>query len=140
MEITTDPMNHLVLAGGRIIARRCQATSKRTHERCGAPAERGKATCRFHGGRSTGPLTTEGRARVVAAHFKHGRRSAAHLAAKRKTRAVLVLAAKLMPLLNRLAREGRDTVSGAELLAAGLTPAEIMSFETDTASGEIECA
>ena len=37
-------------------APRCRATSKRTRERCGAPAERGKAVCRFHGARGGGPL------------------------------------------------------------------------------------
>ena len=29
--------------------------SKRTRMRCGAPAERGKAVCRFHGARGGGP-------------------------------------------------------------------------------------
>jgi hypothetical protein len=32
-------------------ALRCSATSKRTHERCKAPAVRGWAVCRFHGAR-----------------------------------------------------------------------------------------
>jgi hypothetical protein len=33
----------------------------------------------MHGGKSTGPRTAEGKARVAAAHTKHGRRSAAHV-------------------------------------------------------------
>ena len=36
-------------AGGKITCPRCQAMSKRTGEQCGAPAERGKRVCRFHG-------------------------------------------------------------------------------------------
>ena len=35
----------------------------------------GKLRCRLHGGLSTGPKTAEGKARIVAAHWKHGRRS-----------------------------------------------------------------
>ena len=34
---------------------------------------RGKKRCRLHGGLSTGPRTPEGRARIAAANFKHGR-------------------------------------------------------------------
>jgi hypothetical protein len=36
-------------------APRCSATSKRTRERCKAPAVRGWAVCRFHGARGGGP-------------------------------------------------------------------------------------
>ena len=36
-------------------APRCSATSKRTKQRCGAPAERGKRVCRFHGARAGAP-------------------------------------------------------------------------------------
>jgi len=32
----------------------------------------------MHGGKSTGPRTAEGKARVAAAHTKHGRRSRTH--------------------------------------------------------------
>ena len=39
---------------------------------CRAPAIHGKQRCRMHGGRSTGPRTPEGRARVAAARTKHG--------------------------------------------------------------------
>ena len=34
---------------------------------------KGKRRCRLHGGLSTGPRTAEGRARIAAAQFKHGR-------------------------------------------------------------------
>jgi hypothetical protein len=52
---------------------------------------RGKSVCRTHGGKSTGPKTVEGRARVASAKTVHGRetraareersRELAHLAA-----------------------------------------------------------
>lgn len=62
----------LKTAGGRITCPRCQARSKRTKQQCGAPAERGKRVCRFHGARSTGPRTEEGRLRVARGKIKHG--------------------------------------------------------------------
>jgi len=67
----------LKTAGGKITCPRCQAISKRTGEQCGAPAERGKRVCRFHGARSTGTKTEAGRQRIVAALTKHGRESRA---------------------------------------------------------------
>ncbi len=62
----------LTLAGGRITCAQCTARSKRTKQRCRAPAMRGKAVCKTHGGRSTGPRSAEGRARIAAAHRVHG--------------------------------------------------------------------
>ena len=62
----------LTLAGGRITCRRCQATSKRTRDQCGAPAMGGKNVCAIHGGRSTGPRTAEGRQRCADARMIHG--------------------------------------------------------------------
>ena len=64
-------------AGGKITCPRCQAMSKRTGEQCGAPAERGKRVCRFHGSRSSGAKTEAGRQRIVAALTKNGRESRA---------------------------------------------------------------
>ena len=46
--------------------------SKRTRLQCRAPAERGKRVCRFHGARSTGPKTEEGRLRIARAKTQHG--------------------------------------------------------------------
>jgi hypothetical protein len=66
-------MEMVITAAGRIKCRRCGATSKRSGLQCGAVAIRGKGRCRFHGGRSTGPKTTEGRARCAAAKTVHGR-------------------------------------------------------------------
>ena len=66
-------MNKYTTLGGRVECTQCNATSKRTKERCRAPAIKGKTKCRFHGGKSTGPRTAEGRARIAKAHTVHGR-------------------------------------------------------------------
>jgi hypothetical protein len=62
----------LSTANGKITCARCQAHSKRTKLQCGAPAERGKRVCRFHGARSNGPKTEEGRRRIARAKTQHG--------------------------------------------------------------------
>lgn len=64
-------------AGGRITCIRCQALSKRTKQQCRAPAIKGKAVCRFHGGRSTGPRTSIGRERIVRSKTTHGQQTRA---------------------------------------------------------------
>ena len=58
--------------------RRCGAKT-RAGGACQNPALKGRSRCKLHGGRSTGPRTPEGKARVAAAHTKHGRRSKAHV-------------------------------------------------------------
>lgn len=60
-------------AGGRITCVQCTAQSKRTGVQCCAPAIAGKTKCRFHGGKSTGPKTPEGRQRCAEARTVHGR-------------------------------------------------------------------
>ena len=55
----------------------CNAKSKRTGEQCRAPASKGKTKCRFHGGKSTGPKTLEGRERCSAAKTVHGNETTA---------------------------------------------------------------
>ena len=67
-----DREQYMTLASGRIRCVRCQATSKRTKLQCGAPAVKGKRVCRFHGGKSTGPKTDEGRMRCGIAKTVHG--------------------------------------------------------------------
>ena len=62
----------MLTAGGKILCPRCQAHSKRTKLQCGKPALKGKRVCQFHGGRSTGPKTKEGKARQKAAVTKSG--------------------------------------------------------------------
>jgi len=66
--------NILVSGGGRIQCLRCTAKSKRTGSQCGRPAMRLSKSqkCNFHGGKSTGPKTIEGKARISKAHLIHG--------------------------------------------------------------------
>ncbi len=65
-------INIISTANGKITCSRCQAHSKRTKLQCGAPAERGKRVCRFHGARSTGPKTEAGRQRIAQTKTQHG--------------------------------------------------------------------
>ena len=67
-----NPEQYLTTAGGKIRCRRCKAQSSRTKLQCAKPSLKGKAVCQFHGGRSTGPRSKEGKDRIRAAHFKHG--------------------------------------------------------------------
>jgi len=62
----------LITAGGKISCPRCQALSKRTKLQCGRPSLKGKQVCDFHGGKSTGPRTAEGKERSRQAHIKSG--------------------------------------------------------------------
>ena len=80
----------LVTGGGKITCKRCSAKSKRSGEQCKKPALRGKAVCEFHGGRSTGPKTAEGKARQRAAVLKTGNYTKE--AIEDKARSVRVLA------------------------------------------------
>jgi hypothetical protein len=64
----------LLTAGGKIQCLRCTANSSRTGVQCGRPALKSSKTqkCQYHGGRSTGPKTAEGKARIAAAHNVRG--------------------------------------------------------------------
>ena len=62
---------------------RCCARTRRGTA-CQKPQLRGKQRCRFHGGLSTGPRTVDGRARIAAAHWKHGRRPKEFVQARAK--------------------------------------------------------
>jgi hypothetical protein len=68
---------YLVTAGGKIKCLRCTAKSSRTKQQCGRPALKSSKTikCQFHGGRSSGPKTPEGKARIAASHTVHGKDS-----------------------------------------------------------------
>jgi hypothetical protein len=67
-------------------APRCGARSKRTGEPCkGAAMANGR--CRFHGGKSTGPRTAEGRERSRRSNWKHGYYSAEAKAERAEARA-----------------------------------------------------
>jgi hypothetical protein len=65
---------YLLTGGGTIQCLRCTAKSSRTGVQCGRPALKSSKTqkCQYHGGRSTGPKTAEGKARIAAAHTVHG--------------------------------------------------------------------
>jgi hypothetical protein len=65
------------------LAPRCSATSKRTRQRCKAPAVRGCRVCRFHGARGGGP-TGEANGR-----YKHGLLTAEAMAEWRFIRDIL---------------------------------------------------
>ena len=64
--------SHISLIGGRISAPRCQALSKRSKLQCKKAALTGKRVCMFHGGKSTGPATEDGRKRCAIAKTVHG--------------------------------------------------------------------
>ena len=64
--------SHISLIGGRISAPRCQALSKRSKLQCKKAALTGKRVCMFHGGKSTGPVTDDGKKRCAIAKTVHG--------------------------------------------------------------------
>ena len=68
--MTTDLFSTL---GGRVQCPQCNAQLKRTKQQCKAPAIKGKTKCRFHGGRSIGPKTDAGKARIATANTVHNR-------------------------------------------------------------------
>jgi len=70
-------MTSYTTLGGRVTCTQCDGLSKRTRQRCQAPAIKGRTKCKFHGGRSTGSRTPEGKARQIAANTKHGRETRA---------------------------------------------------------------
>jgi len=72
MSKTLHLEQYLQTLGGRVTCKRCQALTKRTYNQCAAPAITGKNVCRFHGGKSTGPKTPEGRQRCAEARLVHG--------------------------------------------------------------------
>jgi hypothetical protein len=71
----TGPLRNGNPRGNPNLAPRCGARTRRTGCPCRAPAMR-NGRCRLHGGKSTGPRTEEGRARIRAARTRHGRYSA----------------------------------------------------------------
>jgi hypothetical protein len=72
MSKTLHLEQYLQTLGGRVTCKRCQARSKRSGHQCCAPAIAGKNVCRFHGGKSTGPKTPQGRQRCAQARTIHG--------------------------------------------------------------------
>jgi hypothetical protein len=70
-------MTSYTTLGGRVTCTQCDGLSKRTRQRCQAPAIKGRTKCKFHGGRSTGSKTPEGKARQIEANTIHGRETRA---------------------------------------------------------------
>ena len=66
-------------------APRCGARTRRDTA-CQCPAMRGRSRCRLHGGKSTGPRTAAGLARIRAANTRHGRWSQESIALDRAIR------------------------------------------------------
>jgi len=92
----SDREPFMTLASGRIRCSRCQALSKRTKRQCGAPSVRGKRVCRFHGGKSTGPKTKQGRKRCGIAKTVHGGETRAIRAARQAKMAELKALEKII--------------------------------------------
>ena len=68
----TDPKIATIV--GNAVCARCTAKSRQTGEQCSRPAAQGSKThkCDWHGALSTGPKTSEGKARSIAARTTHG--------------------------------------------------------------------
>lgn len=82
---------YLVTAAGKIQCLRCTARSSRSGLQCGKPALKTSRTqkCQAHGGRSTGPKTAEGKARIAALHTVHGQETRAKRAERSEASARL---------------------------------------------------
>jgi hypothetical protein len=110
----------LSTAGGKIICIRCTAKSTRSGQQCRRPALQASksAKCQFHGGRSTGPKTVEGRARIAAAQFKHGQETqearSARSAASLRLRQ-LEDAARVLKMIEGARTRGRKPVGYVQI-------------------------
>jgi hypothetical protein len=92
--------SNLTTAGGRITCPRCQARSKRTKNQCGKPALKGKRVCQFHGGRSTGAKTKEGRLRIAHSKTQHGNETRQIRAERSAISAKLLAMEEILFLIN----------------------------------------
>ena len=91
----------LKTANGRIKCARCIALSKRSGLQCGRPAMRLSKThkCNFHGGKSTGPKTEEGRQRISNAQIIHGRETVKKRVARQESNVHLAQIEDVMHVL-----------------------------------------
>ncbi|MFM7656166.1 MAG: HGGxSTG domain-containing protein [Paracoccaceae bacterium] len=86
--------------------KRCRARTK-GGDPCQRPAVARTGRCPNHGGKSTGPRTEEGRARIAAAQIKHGRLTrAAKEAAKRHAEIGRAIRKELRTIERELIAEG----------------------------------
>jgi hypothetical protein len=68
---------------------KCHAKAKSSGKRCGNLAVKGKRVCWIHGGKSTGPRSSEGLERSRKANWKHGYYSAEMVAERQYVRSLL---------------------------------------------------
>lgn len=85
---------------------RCGARTK-AGTPCKRPAVKRTGRCTRHGGKSTGPRTEEGRARIAAAQLKHGRLTKeARAEAKRRAQVGRAVRAELRAIERELVAGG----------------------------------
>ena len=85
---------------------RCGAGTK-AGTPCQRPAVKKTGRCTRHRGRSTGPRTAEGRARIAAAHTTHGRQTKeARAETKRRAQVGREIRAELRSIETALVAEG----------------------------------
>ncbi len=77
------PTSPAVSVFGNRWCAQCAAKSKRSGQRCRNPVVKGKRTCRMHGGKSTGPRTSQGRKRCADAKTVHGKETRQRRAERR---------------------------------------------------------
>ena len=64
--------SHISLMNGRMVAPRCQALSKRSKLQCKKGSAYRQTSLHVHRGKSTGPVTKDGRKRCAIAKTVHG--------------------------------------------------------------------
>jgi hypothetical protein len=104
--------------GNPNLAPRCGAKARTTGCACRAPAM-ANGRCRLHGGKSTGPRTAEGMARMAAAHTTHGLHGAVGAAERARRRHVKTTNDRVRILCTATRLENYLTPPIAAELAAG---------------------
>ena len=85
---------------------RCGAKTRRG-TLCQRPARKASGRCRLHGGRSTGPKTQEGRAKIAAANLKTGEFTKEKITVqKEQAKIARDIRAQIKVIEHRLRREG----------------------------------
>jgi hypothetical protein len=93
----TGPLRNGNPRGDPNLAPRCGAKARTTGCPCRAPAMK-NGRCRLHGGKSTGPRTAAGLARMGAAHTTHGYYTEEAKAARRRLNALIAEMRALLAL------------------------------------------
>ena len=95
MENSDNPMHTIAKLSPMHLSKRCRAKSKRSQQRCKAPAVTGWDVCRMHGARGG---SKPGKAN---ANYKHGFRTKEAIAERRET-------AGLLRVVRELCREVKE--------------------------------